>query len=240
MLGRYRPLDGAKSRQTHKGKAAQRASCGPSTLPTWGPAALPPSSGHIAVGLVPHAPTQSEVRGCGQCKAVWAEKGEGGTGLWKQPSEEVLCREATRAVQGALAHKVTQRAAPGLESRWSLPLLFLTLAGAHTALTCSSTQRSSSSRGCRARPGPVPVLGRRREGRALASGALGGPAAPVPRKLPPAQHSLCASTRSLCMLYGTSGSGSSEKKLFMAPATVFTVKSFSAKSRLWSKRRVEG
>ena len=45
-------------------------------------------------------------------------------------------------------------------------------------------------------------------------------------------YSLWASTRSICMLYGTRGSGSSEKKLFMAPATVFTVKSFSAKSRL--------
>lgn len=51
------------------------------------------------------------------------------------------------------------------------------------------------------------------------------------------QYSLCASTRSICMLYGTRGSGSSEKKLFMAPATVFTVKSFSAKSRLWSERK---
>lgn len=40
------------------------------------------------------------------------------------------------------------------------------------------------------------------------------------------------------MLYGTRGSGSSEKKLFMAPATVFTVKSFSAKSRLWSERKL--
>lgn len=51
-------------------------------------------------------------------------------------------------------------------------------------------------------------------------------------------YSLCASTRSICMLYGTRGSGSSEKKLFMAPATVFTVKSFSAKSRLWSERKL--
>lgn len=42
------------------------------------------------------------------------------------------------------------------------------------------------------------------------------------------------------MLYGTRGSGSSEKKLFMAPATVFTVKSFSARSRLWSKRELIG
>ena len=48
---------------------------------------------------------------------------------------------------------------------------------------------------------------------------------------------LCASTRSICMLYGTRGSGSSEKKLFMAPATVFTVKSFSARSRLWSESK---
>lgn len=42
------------------------------------------------------------------------------------------------------------------------------------------------------------------------------------------------------MLYGTRGSGSSEKKLFMAPATVFTVKSFSARSRLWSEREGVG
>lgn len=59
----------------------------------------------------------------------------------------------------------------------------------------------------------------------------------LPKPLSSGLYSLCASTRSICMLYGTRGSGSSEKKLFMAPATVFTVKSFSARSRLWSESK---
>lgn len=47
-------------------------------------------------------------------------------------------------------------------------------------------------------------------------------------------YSLKASTSSVCMLYGTRGSGSSEKKLFIAPATVFTDMSFSIRSMLGS------
>lgn len=47
-------------------------------------------------------------------------------------------------------------------------------------------------------------------------------------------YSLKASTSSACMLYGTRGSGSSEKKLFIAPAIVFTDKSFSIRSMLGS------